>query len=383
MQNPVPAEAVLPVAPATTSKPPAKKQGKQSKSRNQDKFRSRMNDQQMKSHISDIEKHFGITSRDADGQLSSVINAVQLTPQRRAIPLSITTRAVGVATTIAYDRAVSAWSQQSIADILTIHQMYRVHLWLVYLKLYLAQSIQVEPASLGGALHYIQIPDEHRELIRTVTEVPTTIVIILDSIGKLETDKNVYHSGITNAPVEADRLCEYWNLVQTPDNIRESLLYLADAANPVAHRNDYIMHNSIPGALFEEGILINADQVWPEDYGFPQLQADIHDYKTMITRAQVRLPKHSYSDVTWEPKANSSLLWSSERSNVRIDSTFYPLDRVRPVAAVNKRRRDAIGQPMEVDPAPPVDAPVRRYRSAAITSDRQEFWSRELTPHVI
>lgn len=58
--------------------------------------------------------------------------------------------------------------------------MYRVHLWLVAYKLYLAQEAQSEPITVDDALERIYIPGDVRDVLRLVCEAPSTIVMILD-----------------------------------------------------------------------------------------------------------------------------------------------------------------------------------------------------------
>lgn len=53
--------------------------------------------------------------------------------------------------------------QASICEIATIHQVYRVHLWLALYKLYFAQQIQVEFVALSSALVRIVIQDKFRQ----------------------------------------------------------------------------------------------------------------------------------------------------------------------------------------------------------------------------
>lgn len=141
----------LPVASATSAaKPSARRlrQGKTSKSNNIQKFRNRLNTQDESSRLAAIGKQYKLFDTDDTKQLETTANSIQLTVQKRAVPLSVTTRSVGFATSIFYDRAASTWTLSAISEIATIHQVYRVHLWLAHFKIFLAQQIQVEPVTL-------------------------------------------------------------------------------------------------------------------------------------------------------------------------------------------------------------------------------------------
>lgn len=74
----------------------------------------------------ELDKRLGLTADDETGQLEKVINSIEITPQPRAIPLSVMTRGVGTTTSIFYSRVETTWNLQAIEEIATIHQVYRV-----------------------------------------------------------------------------------------------------------------------------------------------------------------------------------------------------------------------------------------------------------------
>lgn len=121
-----------------------KRQGKGSKTSNEEKFRNRRNKEVDSKNLHDINVRLGLVTEDETGQLASVIDNIDLSPQPRAIPLSITTRGVGIATAIHYSKVETTWNLAAVEVIATIHQVYRVHLWLTLYKLYLAQQDQSE-----------------------------------------------------------------------------------------------------------------------------------------------------------------------------------------------------------------------------------------------
>lgn len=123
------------------SKNPRRRQGRNSKSRKQDEFRERIGAQQMAEVDRRRDETFGFLTKDVDQSLSNVVNAVQLTLQRLALPLSVATRGVGAATAVAYDRATITWNIEAIRQILSVHQMYRVHRWLVAYKPVIPRSV--------------------------------------------------------------------------------------------------------------------------------------------------------------------------------------------------------------------------------------------------
>lgn len=342
---------------------PKKRQGKGSSRKANERFRERIGAQELEEFRRGIAERMGLFSRD-EGQLAQVVNSVQLTQQTRAVPLTVATRGVGFATAIVYRRTCTTWNLEAIAMIATVHQIYRVHLWLVHLKVYMAQQCQTELVTIPGALERVTVRDDIRELLLTVTRVPSVLAMILDSIGKIKVDDHTYHMGYAaNCPPNSV------NLMVNPTTIRQILVDLSVDANPAA-RADFIAHNSIPGLHVEGGLAVNIDSVWP--IGAENLLAgDVHAYKNWITRVESRLPRHAFSDITWSGHAISSGLWSTERLSISLTSNFTP-GRVRTV-----RRRNAAGEP--------VDERVQEestYNGFTLNDERAMFWSRENTPHV-
>lgn len=360
----------VPAASAALSRN-VRRQGKKSKQHNLEKFRGRKNQEVENTRLRDIEKRLGLFDLDESKQLEKVTNTIQLTQQRTAVPMSVTTRAVGISSAIFYDRATITWNLQAIADIATIYQIYRVHLWMAHYKVFLAQQIQTEPV-VAGALVRVHIPDETREILSTVLEVPSLMAIVLDSIGKIESGDKVYHLGYAVPPAVEAQLLEYYTLCVNPTNIRAILENVSNAQFPLAARQEYFRYNCIPGALVENNLLMNADEIYPADYGAVNLQQDVHAYKNLLTRIQPRLPKHAILSLAWDGKASRSGLWSSSRSETRIDSMFNVAIRgaptyVRNAQGINERREPA--------------AQARQYSGANIHGERTSYWSMEPTPH--
>lgn len=242
-----------------------KRQGKTSKGSNQDRFRIRKNADVETSRLTEIDRKLGLISTDETGQLERTLNNSQLTLQKTAVPLSVTTRAVGTTTTI-YSRAVTTWNIAAIEEIATIYQVFRIHLWLTFYKIYLAQQVQAEVLSALSVFMPLELPDEIRESLHSIAELPSIFVLVLDSIGKIETQEAVYHMGIPFPPTDIADVAEYRSLVILPQNLRTLMAMVSQPLDPVI-RDDLLAHWCIPGSRFEDGILMNADQIYPDNYG--------------------------------------------------------------------------------------------------------------------
>lgn len=349
--------------------------GKGSQQRNMQKFRERKNAQAEEKRLTDIANKYKLFEYDETKQLEAVANTVQITAQKKAVPLSVTTRGVGFGTAIFYDRACSTWTQQAISEIATIHQVYRVHLWMVHYKVFLAQQIQAEVV-FQPALRRIFINDEMREILQTIMEVPSLVSLVLSSIGKIESNGKVYHLGYAENPAGAADILEYSTVCPNPDNLRDIIDTLSNAGTPLAERQEYHRYNSIPGVHVVDGFVTNADQVYPLNYGANELRADVHAYKNLLTRIQPRLPKHSILQLSWSGRAALSGLWSCARSETSLVSYFQAQQVIRD----QPRRRDAAGQLYEAQLVARGEG--FRYQRSEFISERTNYWSIEETPHL-
>lgn len=153
--------------------------------------------------------------------------------------------------------------------------MYRIHLWLLYYKLYLAQQIQTESVPLGNVLERIVIPDD------SVIKIPSIVSMVIDCAGKVESGDRVYHMGIAVPPVEIRDIAEYLTLAIFTTTIRQLLVAASNAVVPV--NPDFENHWSIPGGRFENGRLQNANEIYPVEYTVAMLHHDVHCYKNLVT----------------------------------------------------------------------------------------------------
>lgn len=345
------------------------RQGKNSKAKNEERFLERTGQQALKAFRQGILEKFEMFSNDKESQLATAVQNLQIVSQPKAIPLSISTRGVGFATAIAYERTTTTWNLATIAEIATIHQVYRVHLWLVQLKMYLAQQIQTEMPTVIDASERLVIEDEIREQLQTVSRVPSVIALILDSIGKFAVDGKIFHSVYTAPQYLDGRMI---SVMVNPGNIR-AIIQRVNADQQF--QQDFMAHNSIPGlALDVQGQIINADVVWPANAN-EILSADIRAYKHWITRVESRLPSHAFADITWHGNGHSSCLWSTERLPIRLISQFE-------VQQVPRRtdRRNVLGVlAQELNLPSSANTTVCSYRGFTLNNIRSDFWSREKT----
>lgn len=75
-------------------------------------------------------KRLGVFNTDAE-ELEKSLKSMMVSVQPRALPLPVATRGVGFATVAEYTRLVSAWNEETVAQICTIYQYYRVAMFLI------------------------------------------------------------------------------------------------------------------------------------------------------------------------------------------------------------------------------------------------------------
>lgn len=238
-----------------------KRQGKQSKQNKIDRFRQKVSSLKQKETFEPIMRR--LLGQDST-LVEQGVNSLSLTFQQFARPLSISTRGVGFAASAAYTRLVSAWSAQEVSDICTIHQFYRVHLYLTVYKLIRAQERQTEKESFRDFFIRMQLPFDVYQQLAEQTQVPTPLAAIVNSIGRVETrGAEIWHSGIPVAPPpeELQNWIAYCTTCIVPGNIRELVVNLSNDAN--AQLCQYFrQHCSLPGARWNNAnVLQNPDDI--------------------------------------------------------------------------------------------------------------------------
>ena len=111
------------------------------------------------------------------------------------------------------------------------------------------------------------------------------------------------------------------------DNIRAVLNRLAGPGNQ-KWKEQFRRFSPIPGARCSSEIpgqtfvLQNADQIFPVEYGVPQLLRDVQDYNNLLSRISKRLPPAFIRQVEWDGDALPSGLISYYPIPCRLKSTF-------------------------------------------------------------
>ncbi|CAH0562877.1 unnamed protein product [Brassicogethes aeneus] len=172
-------------------------------------------------------------------------------------------------------------------------------------------------------------------------QLPSATAALLSSVGKVEADGRVWHSIFPELPEDPEQQVVFRTLCINVTNIRQLVVALADPNTPLASREYFIAHNSLPGANFQNALLQNPDDIWPEIYDIEDLQEDIHAYNNLLTRIGPRMPGHFLTIVEWSGSATESALACSDVHEMRIQ-TQWEVQPVRERGAA--RRRDVRGR---------------------------------------
>lgn len=324
-----------------TSKNPNKRfSGKGSKARKTDAFRMSVGRKQLEEYRNAAKKRLFIFDQSTE-QLNQHLANVKTVIQPTAKPLTVATRGIGFAVTAEYDRMCTTWTFESISEICTIYQYFRVALYLAEYKLSLASQIQCEMPS-EDVSEPVELSENLRQILAPVTQVPRPTYNILTSIGKIE-GSCVWHSVKSNRPrVTGGQMALYLY----PNNIRGTLVNLSNPAYNATIRDQFHALNPLPGANWrlERGhwLLQNPEEIWPNDYGTVQLQRDIKDYRSLLSRVSKRLPPTFIMSISWDGCAKRSGLVSMNPVPMYIKSNFT----ARP-ATKTSRRRTARGTAVE------------------------------------
>lgn len=342
------------------------RKGKKAAQKSQEKYRARRADQDMEEFDKALAAKYKLFSSD-QGSLKKALETVKIVKAKVAVPLSTSTRGIGVATAMAYSRTCTTWNPREIGRIVSVHQVYRVHLLCAHVKLYKAQQIQTECLSVYGALRRIIVNDQIREMMETVGQPPSAMMAVMDAIGRIEVDDRIYHMGYAEIPAIADiqEQAETAALTLCPDTIQGTLLLASDAETPIEWRQEFEAMCSIPGAVFRNHVLQNAADIWPDGYGELQIFEDLHAFKNWVTRVEGRLPSHSFPELTWSGVGTPAGLISCEPVDLRMISTMrtHAVDKVVPRGPGGKRPARLTDQET-----------AQSLEHVTVSSNKTDFW---------
>lgn len=251
-----------------------------------------------------------------------------------AIPIPLTTRGIGIHSAIyhnTYTKTIAGVPECSAA------QLYRISLLQLDVKMQIncrANLTLDDDVEITTPLAFASLFDESQNF-RLISEA-------INSLGNFRLDDANYQPHIPAMPekyegnddanarvgasshcttpesfdCEADeRLAEDEaprRLVPNPylvtiHNLRQVVMALSDDNTPLAERWQFIRRNPIPSAIFEHDLLINADEIMPDDYDLNAIVKDALAFGRMID-AMRDVDENIVERVYFESHGNIALL---------------------------------------------------------------------------
>lgn len=321
-----------------------KRRGKGAKAKSSAAFNRSANQKFMAQQREIVQRRLGVFNQDA-AQLEQSLKSMAVTVQPRSIPLPVATRGVGFTSVAEYSRLISAWNKETVVEICSIYQYYRVSLFLLAFKIYHSRYVQTREESFPLSPRFV-MNEEQRQVLQTVVQVPLSMYNILCTVGVVEGEA-AFHSYLPDQDlVNGQDVALYLS----PFNIREALTRLADVETPQVDRRSFFDLNPLPGARWDENqehgpLLLNGDQIWPEGYNVAVLQADIHAYSNLLTRAGNRLPKSFLVNFDWNSYGSKACTTCMYSTPSRLQAHFSR--RIAPTT--RKKTRQIDGSSREVD----------------------------------
>jgi hypothetical protein len=106
-------------------------------------------------------------------------------------------------------------------------------------------------------------------------------------------------------------------------NLHETVVALANAETAPQVREAFYQHNPIPGTIWRivngTHVLVNPDEIMPQNYTGEDLHNDVDDYMRMFTWIQKKLPKFvKTAAINYQEKGDRAILVSNAQENLRI-----------------------------------------------------------------
>lgn len=230
--------------------------------------------------------------------------------------LSVTSRGVGIGTT---HLTYVAKQYDERIRVPSIHAQYRAYLALFEAKLMnVVEHYPLVPRFSEHINAHVGLNAEFLRIIKTFSFVPTPIKKIIDAIGILKHEDKVYLPVMAASPTDANGVIRPRPESTCFSNLRETVVALSNPQTSVNVRRRYHENSAIPGAVWENHVLMNPNEIIPEDYNFEEgLRNDIMIIMPYLSRLQKHAPKMVGGPLDNKPTGNNSLLLSSEMENLK------------------------------------------------------------------
>ena len=169
-------------------------------------------------------------------------------------------------------------------------------------KIFLAQQEQQQYQLSFPLQEVAPIAEEIRVEISRVSQFPTLLGCIIDTLGAVVSGKQSYIPIIPEQAAAADWL--YYLTHLSIDTLREFVEGASNAGVGAVLRNQMQQFNAIPGADYhqeedESWLLLNPDDIIPEGYGIGQVRADIAPFQQLVRTMRPVMPRGFFTVIDW------------------------------------------------------------------------------------
>lgn len=231
----------------------------------------------------------------------------------KAITLTITTRAIGFGLCHLSFIAVSYHE----INVPSIYAQYRVFLAIVEAKLESLKHAYPIAASDPEMAYPYRVSAELLHVAQTVTVAPEPMKRVINAIGIVHHDEGIYIPTVA-APRRDDRgrfIPRAESILYS--NLRNTVVALADANTPLRYRRHFEENCPIPGAIWHDHLLMNADEIIPQDHDTEALRDDIALLGPYINKLQKHVPKMVDGTIDFKSTGKLSAFVCNKMSTLR------------------------------------------------------------------
>lgn len=232
----------------------------------------------------------------------------------KAITLSITTRGIGLGLCHLNFIAVSYHE----ITVPSVYAQYRVFLAVLEAKLENLKTSYPLPARDSDLVYPYQVNADLLHVAQTVTIAPEPIKRLVNAVGIVSYDEGVYIPTVSK-PATDDRgrfIPQAQNILYS--SLRKTVVALSDPATPERYRRRFIENNPIPGAIWHNHLLQNADEIMPANHGIDNLRDDIALLSPYLNKLQKHIPKMVDGTIDFKSSGKLSSFLCNKMENLRV-----------------------------------------------------------------
>lgn len=252
---------------------------------------------------------------DVADEIALNLQSLRMRESHVEAEIPATTRGIGFAVHTAFETATSLAPPAAAAAEVDMHCAYRVALLHHQVQQQQANLVVRDRPKAGielPAIQHEELPQDVVIAVKSVTETFSNVATIIESFGRIKFNNKTFR---TYQPPHLSEIIDEEPRVQairggrqrraaanavnllmpnpyaiTITSLRNVVNALADDFVPLAQRNYFIARNPIPGAMFNNGILQNPDDIIQDNYIENELyRIDLRRWRSFIGSCQRRM----------------------------------------------------------------------------------------------